>query len=286
MTDIELLSFSQLNGWAGCGERYWLERVVKVPETPAWALIGGSTVHELTENYDKSRLGVDTSSPSFEEIFERRTVEAEEKSGLDRSQFRASGRKSAAYPEKENPKWWHENGPAMFDRWVVFTNNVPWDIWTTPAGDPAIEIPFELMLQSNTLKVRGFVDRVFVDPSTGGLICVDIKTGASKQSSNRQLGTYRVGLSDKYGVDIPYGTFWDARSGGTSEVASLNEWSKARVAWQYAKVRQARELGIYVANPGPMCSGCSVRDFCPEVDGSRMYEVQQPWISDEEWNAE
>ena len=46
------LSPSQINGLLMCGEQFRLTRLVKAPERPMWAGIGGSTVHKLTELID------------------------------------------------------------------------------------------------------------------------------------------------------------------------------------------------------------------------------------------
>ena len=286
----ERLSYSQLNSWAGCGERYRLERIVQVPQRPAWNLIGGSTVHELTEQHDLSRLGVDTVSYTFDEVFERRTVEAEQNSGFDRTEFRSSGRASKDWPNKEDNTWWAANGPAMVNRWVTFVNNVPWDIWVTPDGKPAVELDFLLPLFPDgtgepTVEVKGFIDRVMVDRD-GNLIVVDVKTGASKQPTARQLGVYRVGLLHRFGVEAAFGSFWDARSGSASPLVSLANYDLARVTWQYEQVRRARALNIYIPNPGPLCGSCSVNESCYEFSlDAPERGVRPPWVSVEEWNG-
>lgn len=280
---VEHLSHSQLTTWAGCGERYRLERVLKLPQLPGWALIGGSTLHEMTENYDKARLGVDIPQPSFDEIFDRRIEAEEEKSGIARSQFKASGRASKACPNKEDGDWWREHGPAMFNRWVVFTNSAPWDIWIDPNGNPAIEVKYELYLANGEVKVLGFIDRVMVDRQ-GRLIILDIKTGASKQATPRQLGTYRVGIEDKFpGEKAHYGAFWDARSGTTTPPAALNEYTPERLEYQYAGLKKAKELGLYIANPGSLCGSCGVNRYCYEFLGEDANSVRPPWVTPEEW---
>ena len=286
----ERLSYSQLSGWTGCGERYRLERIVRVPQVPAWNLIGGSAAHEVTEQHDLSRLGVALTkrNETFEEAFERLTVDAEEESGIDRSGFRASGRASKQWPDKENADWWLENGPAMVRRWDNFIEMCPWDIWITPDEKPAIELGFNLPLLpddngNNRVEVRGFIDRVFVDHRTGELIVVDLKTGASKQPTPRQLGVYRVGLRDRYGVDARLGTFWDARSGTTSEVHALTEYTPERIAWQFGTLAKARLDGVYLPNPGPLCGSCSVNQYCFEYTPDATARVRPPWVSADEW---
>lgn len=46
------LSPSQISSLLTCGEQFRLKRVLKVPERPMWASIGGSAVHKITEVLD------------------------------------------------------------------------------------------------------------------------------------------------------------------------------------------------------------------------------------------
>lgn len=48
-------SYSSFTTWLSCGKQWQLARVAKVPETPAWYLVGGSAVHAATETYDRAR---------------------------------------------------------------------------------------------------------------------------------------------------------------------------------------------------------------------------------------
>lgn len=49
-------SYSSFTSWLSCGKSWQLARVVKVPETPAWYLVGGSAVHSATEAEDRQRF--------------------------------------------------------------------------------------------------------------------------------------------------------------------------------------------------------------------------------------
>lgn len=48
------ISYSQLSTWLDCGWKYYLSRIVKVPEEGSWWLPGGSAVHLATERFDKA----------------------------------------------------------------------------------------------------------------------------------------------------------------------------------------------------------------------------------------
>lgn len=286
MTEPERLSYSQLNSFTSCAEQYRLERVIRVPRVPAWYFAGGTTVHTMTELHDLRELGVDVPERTFEEVFEEETAKAEEESGVDRKDFRAGGRASVKWPDKENADWWLAEGPAMVRRWITWRRaNTRWEVWITPGGVPAVELGFTLTIENGEAEVRGYVDRVFEDTDSGSLIVLDVKTGSRKQATPRQLGVYKQGIEDAFpGKAVRFGTFWDARSGNTSEVYPLNEYSLRRLEWQYGALRHARQTGLYLPNPS-MCSSCGVRDFCYEVGGERAHEVRPPWVSIDEWEA-
>lgn len=48
------VSYSQLTTWLDCGWKYYLSRLVQIPEDGSWWLVGGSSVHEATEAFDKA----------------------------------------------------------------------------------------------------------------------------------------------------------------------------------------------------------------------------------------
>jgi hypothetical protein len=69
------ISFSTINGYRGCGNRFRLQKVLRLEERPGLAAIGGNAVHAATEQYDLGlwtpsggeeldnvRAGVDTGS--------------------------------------------------------------------------------------------------------------------------------------------------------------------------------------------------------------------------------
>lgn len=47
------LSPSSISSLLTCGEQFRLQKVVRVPQRPMWAGIGGSVVHKLTEELDR-----------------------------------------------------------------------------------------------------------------------------------------------------------------------------------------------------------------------------------------
>src|SRR5690606_5973647 len=101
----------------------------------------------------------------------------------------------------------------MVERWLRFSRNFPHPLWIAPNGDPGVEVGFEYPVAGTDVVVRGFIDRVY-ETASGSLVAVDLKTGASKQPSLRQLGIYKVALEQKFpGRSCGFGMFWDAREG-------------------------------------------------------------------------
>lgn len=50
----EYMSPSSINTLLTCGEQFRLSKVVRVPQRPMWAGIGGGVVHKLTEELDRA----------------------------------------------------------------------------------------------------------------------------------------------------------------------------------------------------------------------------------------
>lgn len=272
------LSYSQRSSFTRCGEAYRLTKMFHVPENPAWNLCGGSAVHKVTELIDLQAHGVDVQVLTFAEALQEQVEKQVEKTGIPESQFRASGRKSNAWPNKENRDWWLHNGPVMVDKWREFTRNVPWDLAEFPDENgelqPAVEIELDIQVSGSTIKA--FVDRVFRIWASGDLVVVDLKSGADPSSPD-QLRVYKEGLEQTFGEPFRWGTFWMARTGSTTEVFDLSGSTHEQLEYEYESFRFARDMGIYLPNPGQICSYCSVKDFCYVQSGSRSDEIPRPW---------
>lgn len=47
------VSYSAFTTWLDCGFKYYLSRVEKLSGNASWWLVGGSSVHEASEAFDK-----------------------------------------------------------------------------------------------------------------------------------------------------------------------------------------------------------------------------------------
>ena len=96
-----------------------------------------------------------------------------------------------------------------------------------------------------------------------------------------QLGTYRVGLLRRFGIDPRWGAFWLGGSGSTTALTDLRRmWPEGRVDQRYAKARRTQLAGDFTHKPSNLCGSCGVRDWCPIVGGAKADEVPQPWDPD------
>lgn len=263
MSKIELpphVSYSQISTYSKCGEQYRLERVVKAPSRPGWALPGGSAVHSATQVWDESLLGgtlLDNYKELFEEAFDREIADSVERSGFPKEEFRASGRKSKEWPDKETEDWWRQHGPTFVASWAAWRLNSPWEIATMPDGSPAIEANVNPTLGG--VPVKCYIDRVMVT-GDGELVICDLKTGREPDST-LQLGTYRAALAT-VGVDVTYGSYWMARTGMNTPAVDLTKYTPAYLDHWYGTARRGMEAGIFTPNVSSMCNSCAVKDSC------------------------
>ncbi len=96
-TGKNYISHSAMSTWLNCGWSFYLTRVQKVQENPSYWLVGGKSLHEGTEIYDALKPGESFDSRA---VFEQRWAE-NYKLADNGMPFRAGGKKTTAYPNKE-----------------------------------------------------------------------------------------------------------------------------------------------------------------------------------------
>ena len=191
--------------------------------------------------------------------FRESMLEAEEKG--EGKPWRAGGRASKKWPEKENKDWWMAEGPTMVHNWYNFRMTNPnLDIWHTPEGVPAIELAVNVELPGG-VNLKSYIDRVMVDTTTGDTIIVDLKTGQPPKSG-LQLAVYRLALLQLFNDAPRYGSYWMARAGTLDTVYDLTEYNPDMVARWLRDVKKAIDMGLFVPNTNNWCSSCGVKDYC------------------------
>lgn len=182
-------------------------------------------------------------------------------------QYYTSGRKSKDYPNKEDPDWWADKGPGFVRSWTNWRDASGLDIWTTPDGEPAIEIA--VTAKRGELEVLSVIDRVMVDQNDR-LYVLDLKSGSTTDAWPRQLALNNLGLLHTYGAWATWGGFWKARAGGIEPP----DWFDLRIyeedwLWEQVRVAKAiRDQQLFAAQPGFLCkSACGVAPYCRAVGG-------------------
>lgn len=270
---ITHLSHSALGDLQECGEKFRLKRVEKVSRLPAWALVGGTAVHNCTEARDLNAYGVpNDKSEEFLVELQKEIEYQEEKSGIPQSEWRASGRVSNRWPKKENREWWEANGPKFADAWTNWLDNSGWRVYVLPTGEIAVELELDFSLGGT--QVVGKIDRILEHATTGELVMLDLKAGARKPDKPKQLVTYAHGLRVMGLAEVKYGAyFWNRRSELVGPWV-LSEYDDGRLEHEYATAMAQVEVGKFMPSEGQQCGWCDVKDFCYAVGGPRAHEVK------------
>lgn len=275
-------SYSQANSMQTCSWRWALEKGFHVPQRPTWATVGGGAVHQATEWWDHwtlaGRWETDTAAVAklFQDAFDKEIAERlEREPDYPVDTWRASGRASKQWPNKEDEGWWRENGPSHVMSWVTWrTNNPSWEIVNEESiGLLGIEVEVKTTFAGS--EWIGYIDRVFHRNETE-LLIVDLKSGR-EPDSQEQLGGYKVGLEDQFGVTATWGAYWMSRTGSTSQFEDMRMWPRERVEYTYKVVRAQQERAEFLPKKSMMCSGCSVRDYCFAVNGAQSDTIPVPW---------
>jgi RecB family exonuclease len=205
----------------------------------------------------------------FAEAFEAEVLDVVEDHPDTRAWSAAGRGRRKNLPDGEDGKWWRENGPPMVDNWIRWRAKSGWKVWTTPSGEPAIELSQEFLTPKGR-HIKGFIDRVFVLPS-GELAIVDLKSGARTPESDLQLGFYRYCLYNTTGIDIRKGAYWMARSGEMTELYNLTRITPALMSFYLRKLDEAIEHQIFIPHISFRCRACSHRDYCVAFGGSKSH---------------
>jgi RecB family exonuclease len=198
--------------------------------------------------------------------------EEQEKSGVNPLDWRASGRVSKAYPDKENGDWWAEQGPIMVQNFIEFWESSGWQVWTTPEGIPGIEIQFNVMY--GDVRIKAFADMIAVTP-TGELAVVDFKSGASMPGSDMQLGLYATAMEKQFGIRPSAGYYYDARKVMMIPAQKLDIWTAPLFTELFKQFEESVQRQVFLPNTNNYCSSCSVKDYC-YIQGGEFAHLMDP----------
>lgn len=280
-------SHSQLTGWAErCQKAFELRRIRRAPERPAWWLVGGSTVHEVTEELDRRGLEFGLTPADLNVTIEVEeltvakldylTARLVESSGVPSSDWFTAGRGAG-----QGYDYWAENAPRMVQNYLSWRTRVGWEIAEFD-GEPAIEFDLNVTIElrkhlgdqaAHLVPVEGPAvgapDRVFNLPNRE-LVIVDVKSGSSTPKTLAQQGLYATQL-EMLGHRRPrYGTFVKVKEDGGvhTPLAPLAKFDRRFFEIQFAGMRAQVETGAFLPNVGDNCRTCGVAGACYAAGGA------------------
>ena len=285
------LSYSSLSSYAECPRKWYLRRRERLPDSTWWATLLGSAVHAATEQMDRLEwVGLDWDLDEairiMHEEFDKEILEA-----VNRGQeVRASGKilKENGWtggPSKKDQAWCREYGPIMMQRFAEWRKSNGLRIAVID-GLPAVEVPFEILLTQaseggiETVKLRGYIDRVYQRPLRKGYVVVDIKSGGIPMS-NLQLETYGVGITTM-GLEGPHeGAFWapgakDADAGKVVGPTPLHGDVNI-LADLYLSAQRGIQANAFPPNTASYCGSCQVKKYCTAFSGPSAVNELNKW---------
>lgn len=261
-------SYSQLNTWLSCGMQYRLERVEKVPSSPAVWFPAGKAVHLATQWHDEG----DENPAAYlwaEAWKQELAATRREHPDIPMSKWRTAGRVTKAKPNGEDIDWWTEEGVRQVQGYIDWRkqseSEFGWQLATfddpiTGEERPAIEL--ELSVVFGGIQVKMFIDRVFAMP-TGQLVVVDLKTGSRDPETQMQNGVYASGLERAYGFRPQLGAYFMTRKGTITVPEDLDTFGLDYFDTVFPMFERAVQAEVFIPHVSRMCKGCGVRAHCP-----------------------
>jgi hypothetical protein len=258
------LSFSQVGTILQCSHRFYLERILRAPQNPAWYFAGGSTVHAVTEEMDANYPDNDCSQEDIDSFINHHwaanLAECDAKQP-DRSKWGAGGRANA----KETQAWWEKNIPIMVKAWQDWRASTNLEL--AEFGD-GTTVEMDFTTTSYGFPFKGAIDRIMRDPATGALILIDIKCGSRESKNAFQLAFYRDAVQELLGERVRYGAYWMARKGTLGEIHDLDRISPEMTMSMAQNCRTIVDMELWTPNVSMLCGSCGVQQYCQAVGGS------------------
>jgi putative RecB family exonuclease len=258
-----------------CAKAYFLTRIARAPKRPALWLAGGSAVHEVTELWDlHPKAG--TKDFAFDvDLIWRNQFNAQLEELRAKEPNENIWRRSQAEPIEA----WNVLGPQSVRSYIDWRKRSPWEIWTTPDGEPAIELDVSGILPGCPVEIRAYLDRVFWDPVFKKHHIVDLKTGKRAPKNADQFGTYAALLKAMYGIDVDSGVPFMNRKGGLGKPFDLTEYTPEYVGLVFGEAWEQVERGEFPANGfDSECFICDVEAACAARGGplAHLYDPDHP----------
>jgi hypothetical protein len=183
----------------------------------------------------------------------------ESKGDIDLTNARVGGRATKANPNKEDVTFWQNQGPKWVEAYIAWRKqNSNWKIWTAPDGNQGIELALTPVVAG--VPVKMIIDRVF--EVNGELVIVDLKTSQNTPTSSLQLGFYKLGLEQTFGIEVKWGTYYMSRGSNISEMVDLSEYTYDKMEYLITQFDNARKNAIFLPNTNSCQYMCGLTEYC------------------------
>jgi hypothetical protein len=183
----------------------------------------------------------------------------ESKGDIDLTNARVGGRATKANPNKEDVTFWQSQGPKWVEAYIAWRKqNSNWKIWTAPDGNQGIELALTPVVAG--VPVKMIIDRVF--EVNGELVIVDLKTSQNTPTSSLQLGFYKLGLEQTFGIEVKWGTYYMSRGNNISEMVDLSEYTYDKMEYLITQFDKARKNAIFLPNTNSCQYMCGLTEYC------------------------
>lgn len=258
----EHTSHSAISSYQRCGKAFELSRLHKVPEAPAWFLLGGSAVHKATEWIDKGEWD-DAPEAAFYAAFYTEIIEAEQ-AHPDKSTWRKAGYGARA----QGYEHWMLQGPRYVKQWADY-DDVNW---------AHVELDVSTTLPSG-IKIKAYVDRVILHVDEWTSSIYDLKTGSTRPDSDQQLGIYSVLVEQKLGRPVSHAYNYMFKDDEFYEM-DVSNWTLETVDEIAREWYNGVGSGVFLPIRGKQCNTCGVSKACYLQSGdspdTRRYDRLNP----------
>lgn len=253
---IEHLSVSQYTTYQQCRYRWFLQKVLGVPQRPAAWLSQGTAVHKAMEEWARNGVTGQQLYDIYYESYDKSIAEQAETEPNLQEWFNSGPYDGPADIERRRLLGVQQLGTLT----NYYSLHPEEKLWTTPRGELAVELPFSL--QWGPVTVKGFIDEIVETPK--GIIVRDIKTG-TKPKDPIQLETYATAVYDIYGMEVAGGDFLLAKTGKTSRLVKVTAQDRERVRNAFQEMYYDLFHGSFPGSVSAQCNRCPVREWCLQV---------------------
>lgn len=272
--DITHLSHSSKELFLRCAKSWMLKYLTPAPRSASlWTAIG-SAVHEITEAYDRAEVASELEFWRDIESLWDVAFGAQ----LDELRRKEPNENNWRFSPSEPLGVWSTLGPQLVQSWIDWRKRSPYTVWTTPDGQPAIELDVSGMLPGCPVEIKGYVDIVMHDPVFDQLVIIDKKTSKKPPQEVAQFATYAALLEVKYGKRARLGAAFMNRTGTLARPFELAEHTPEAVGAVFGEAWEQIQAGDFAANPGRACHICDVMSSCFVKNGplARLYDPAHP----------